>query len=64
MRSKLYMSYYRESDIYIRDKVKIILDLSNRATKKELEHATGIDISGLAANFETKVDVRKLKLFL
>ena len=85
------MSYYRESNIYIRDKVKIILDLSNCATKKELEHATGIDISVLAAkkdfialkaevdkldinqivnvqtslnNFETKVDVRKLKLFL
>ena len=85
------MSYYRESNIYIRDKVKIILDLSNCATKKELEHATGIDISVLADkkdfialkaevdkldinqivnvqtslnNFETKVDVRKLKLFL
>ena len=43
------MSYYRESDIHIRDKVKVISDLSNCATTKELEHATGIDISGLAA---------------
>ena len=43
------MSYYPEPDSYIREKVKIVLDLSNYAFKKELEHATGIDPSDLAA---------------
>ena len=28
------MSYYPEPDSYIRDKVKVVLDLSNYATKK------------------------------
>ena len=28
------MSYYLEPDSYIRDKVKVVLDLSNYATKK------------------------------
>ena len=28
------MSYYPEGDNHIRDKVKVILDLSNYATKK------------------------------
>ena len=32
------MSYYPGRDSYIRDKVKVVLDLSNYATKKELEH--------------------------
>ena len=39
---------YLEPDGYIRDKVKVVLDLSNYATK-ELDHATGIDTSDLAA---------------
>ena len=43
------MSYYPETDSHIRDKVKVVLDLSNYATKKELEHATGIDTSDLTA---------------
>ena len=29
------MSYYAEPDSHIRDKVKVVLDLSNYATKKE-----------------------------
>ena len=29
------MSYYREPDIHIRDKVKVVLGLSNYATKNE-----------------------------
>ena len=37
------MSYYPEPDSHITDKVKVLLNLSNYATKKELEHATGID---------------------
>ena len=43
------MNYYQEPDGHIRDKVKVVLDLSNYATKKELEHTTGIDTSDLAA---------------
>ena len=47
--SILYMSNYPEPDSHVRDKVKVLLDLSNYATKKELELATGIDTSDLAA---------------
>ena len=43
------MSYYPETDSHIRDKVKVVVDLPNYATKKELEHATGLDTSDLAA---------------
>ena len=43
------MSFYPEPDNHIRDKVKVILDLSNYATKKKLDHATGLDTYGLAA---------------
>ena len=39
------MSYYPEPDSHIRDKVKVVLDLTNYAIEKELEHATGSDIS-------------------
>ena len=42
------MSYYKEPGSYIRDKVKVVLDLTNYATRKELEHATGVDTSDLA----------------
>ena len=37
-------SYRSESDSHIRGKVKIVLDLSNSATKKKLEHVTSINI--------------------
>ena len=43
------MSYYPEPDIHSRDKVKVLLELSNYATKKELDHAVGVDISDLSA---------------
>ena len=43
------MSYYSEPDIRIRDKVKVVSDLLNYATKKELEQAAGIDTYDLAA---------------
>ena len=43
------MSYYHEPDSHIGDKVKVVLDLPNYATKKEVEHKTGIDTSDLAA---------------
>ena len=43
------MSYYPEPDCHIRDKVKVVLHLSNYATKKELYHSTGVDTSYLVA---------------
>ena len=43
------MSYRPEPDIHIRDKVKVVLDLSNYAAKKELDRATGVNTSNLAA---------------
>ena len=55
--SKLQMSYYLEPDSHIKFKVKIVLILSNNATKKELDHATGVDTYDLAA----KKDVIALK---
>ena len=42
------MSYHPEPDSYIRDKVKVVLDLSNYATRRELDYATGLDTSDLA----------------
>ena len=39
------MSYYSDLNSHIRDKVKVVLDLPNYATKKL---ATDIDTSGLA----------------
>ena len=43
------MSHYPEPDSRIRDKVEVVLDLSNHSTKKELECANDIDTSDLAA---------------
>ena len=40
------MSYYPEPDSHIRDKVKVVLELS---TKKELNNAATADTSNLAA---------------
>ena len=59
------MSYYPEPDSHIRDKVKVVLDLSNYATKKELDHATGVDTSDLAAKKDfiaLKAEVDKLDI--
>ena len=49
LRSTLWICYYSETNSHIRDKVKVVLELSNYATKKELDHATGADTSDLAA---------------
>ena len=62
------MSYYPEPDSHIRYKVKVVLDLSNYATKKELDHATGVDTSDVAAKKKIiilrtevdKLDINKL----
>ena len=43
------MSYYTEPDNHIRHKVKVVLDLSDYATQKELDPATGVHTSDLAA---------------
>ena len=59
------MSYYPEPDNHVRDKVKVVLDLSNYATKKEWEHATDIDTSDLAAKKDfiaLKAEVDKLDI--
>ena len=61
------MSYYPEPDSHIRDKVKVVLDLSNYTTKKELEHAAG-DTSDVGAEKDVidvdKLDIAKLVNFL
>ena len=61
------MGYYPKPDVHIRDKFKIVLDLSNYATKKELDHAIGVDTSdsclnifvALKAKFDN-LDINKL----
>ena len=57
------MSYYTEQDSNIKDKVKVVLDLTNYATKNKLDHATGVDTSDLAANKDSialKAEVYKI----
>ena len=53
MKEKLFVEYimsnYPEPYSHIRDKVKVELDVSNYATKKELKHAAGVETSNLAA---------------
>ena len=59
------MSYYPKPDSHIRHKIKVVLDLSNYATKKELDHATGIDTSDLATKkgfIALKAEVDKLDI--
>ena len=56
---------YPEVDSNMRDKVKIVLDLTNYATKNELQHATGIDTSDLVARKDfiaLKSEVDKLDI--
>ena len=62
---ELLWSYYPETDSHNREKVKVVLDLSNYATKKELDHATGVDlIQLLKKDFiglrTEKLDINKL----
>ena len=60
------MSYYPEPNSHIRDNVKVVLDLSNCAVKKELQHTAGIDKSDLVAKRDfialkaNKLDINKL----
>ena len=43
------MIYYPQPDNHIRDKGKVVIFLSNYATRKEFYHATGVDTSNSAA---------------
>ena len=60
--------YCAERNSHIREKVKVVLDLPNYATKKELDNATGADTSALAAKKDfiaskaefVKLDIAKL----
>ena len=59
------MSYYPEPDSHNTDKVKVVLGLSNYATKKELDNAIGFDTSDLAAKKDfiaLKTEVDKLDI--
>ena len=42
-------NYYSDPDSHIRDKIKIVIDLSNYATWKELKDAAEVDTSSLVA---------------
>ena len=53
-------SYYTEPDSYIKEKVKIVLDLSNYHTKKELGHAPGVDT--FAKKYFLKAEADKLDI--
>ena len=55
------MSHYPEPDSHNRDKVKIVLELSNYAANKELGHTTGVNTSDLAAKKE--INSEKSKIF-
>ena len=57
------MSSYPEPDNHIRNKVKVVLDLSNFAKEKELNHATDVETSDLAAKKDfivLKAEIDKL----
>ena len=63
--SILQIGYYPETDSHIRDKAKDVLNLPNHATKIELDHATGVDTSDLAAKNDfiaLKAEVDKLDI--
>ena len=62
--SILQMRHYPEPDSHIRDKVKVILDSSNYASKKK-DHATGINTSVLDAKKDfivLKAEIDKLDI--
>ena len=43
------MSYYPQPDSHSKNKIKVELHLSNYTIRKELDHATGVDIFDLPA---------------
>ena len=59
------MSYHPEPESHVRDKDKVVLDLPNHGTKKELGHSTGVYSPDLAAKKDfiaLKVEVVKLDI--
>ena len=56
------MSHYPESDCHTRDKVKVVLELSNYATKTELEHANSSDLAARKDFIVLKAEVNKLDI--
>ena len=61
----LWMGYYPEPDSHV-DKVKVVLGLSNYATKKELDYAKIVDTSDLAAKkilLLWKLQLKKQKVY-
>ena len=59
------MSYYLEPDSHIRDRVYVVLNLTNSASREELDHATVFDTSDLAAKkafIALTVEVDKLDI--
>ena len=59
------MNYHPEPGSHIRHKDKVVLDLLNYATKKELNQATVVDTSDLAAKkgfIALKAEVDKLDI--
>ena len=51
------MSYFSEQHTHSKNKVKVGLDLSNYATKSDLDNTTGVDTS----YFAEKADLTSLK---
>ena len=62
---KYLLILFWKPDSQSKNKVKVVLDFSNYATKKKLEHTTGIDTSDLAAKKDfipLKAEVDKLDI--
>ena len=49
-------SYYPKPDTYVRNKIKVELDLSNYAIKSDVKNAAGVDTS----DFAKKADLASL----
>ena len=45
--TKLPWKYYSSPDTHVRDKVRVVLDLTNYSTKKEFNSVIGTDTSNL-----------------
>ena len=56
------MSYYPGLDSNIRDKVKVVLDLTNYANKKELNNSTGVNTSNLGGEVKHELRVTSYEL--
>ena len=58
------MNYYPEPGSLVRDKLKVVLDMSNYATKKELDHTTDADTFEKRfycfESWSCKLDINKL----